>query len=133
MPTAKFEEFVEEVLQSATHLRSLFDARLDKLRHALIGNTEDGSTDIQGRMQITEAHRAYAGIESKSDIVIVGVGEWCEIWSLPHWEAYEKGLDSDSVREAGLFVDNIWEELSQAQQNAGVSHTGSDSADTDAA
>ena len=132
MPTSKFEEFIEEVLEAATHLRSLFDTKIDKLRHALISNTEDGATDIQGRMQVTEAHRDYAGIEPKSEVVIVGVGEWCEIWSRANWEAYEKGLDGDSVREAGLSVDDIWKELARAQ-DAGVSHTCSGSTDTGAA
>ncbi len=129
MSTDQFESFVEELLQTASKMRSMFDPKIDKLRHALISNTEEGSTDQQGRMQITEAHRLYAGIGPKSEVVITGVGNWCEIWSKENWEKHRTSLTDDSIREAGLSLGEVWSRLGYGREDGGISQAGPAEAD----
>ena len=58
----------------------------------------EGDPDAQGRVLLNKELLAYAGIEK--DAVIVGCGEYAEIWSA---EAYDKEMaseDVDALRDA---------------------------------
>ena len=130
MSKERFEELAERVMESSSHrLQSVYHRQLDALRHGFIGRTEDGTTDSQGRMQIIESHREYAGIEPKSEVVIIGVGAWVEVWGKANWDAFQKNLDAEFIREAGMAIDDLLNQQLRGQDDAGVSQAGSASAD----
>ena len=61
--------------------------------------------DAQGRMLIPQTLRSFAKLNS--DIVIIGAGDWAEIWSREAWDAYNANPDleakiSQSMEELGV-------------------------------
>ena len=54
--------------------------------------------DKQGRILLPNHLKAYAELER--DVVLVGVGNRIEIWSLEKWEAMEQNVDMDEITAA---------------------------------
>ena len=52
--------------------------------------------DRQGRVQLTEKQRRYAGLEGA--VTVVGVAERIELWSPESWEAVAAEADGDFAR-----------------------------------
>lgn len=42
--------------------------------------------DRQGRISLTESQRAW--IQVKKELVIIGMGEWLEVWSKENWQQH---------------------------------------------
>ncbi len=54
--------------------------------------------DKQGRILVPNPLRGFAGLEK--DVVLVGVGNRIEIWSLEKWEEMEQNVDMDEITAA---------------------------------
>ena len=54
--------------------------------------------DKQGRILLTGALRAHAGL--KKDVTIIGVGGHAEIWDTAAWKKMNETLDSASIAAA---------------------------------
>ena len=55
-------------------------------RRFFFANTYPVPKDGQGRMLIPENLITYAGL--KKDVVVIGAGDWFEIWDKAKWEAH---------------------------------------------
>ena len=71
------------------------DAR--NLRRAVFSSAEPVELDKQGRVIIPDHLRQYAGISS--DVSIIGLGEYIEIWDTQSWQK----LDARDRRESGRY------------------------------
>jgi MraZ protein len=67
-----------------------------ELRRVLFGRTHDAELDKQNRVLIPATLRDYAGLTGK--VLVVGAGEYLEIWSPDEYEAemsrVDEGLES---------------------------------------
>jgi MraZ protein len=63
----------------------------DLNRH-LYGNSMPAELDTAGRINLPASFLGYAGITK--DAVIVGSGQWLEIWDRETWNEYDTGLIS---------------------------------------
>ena len=75
------------------------------LRRLLFVNANDAVPDKQGRVVMPEALREHAGIST--DVVIIGVGKFIEIWSPEEWqraktEIQEHATDEDVWAKLGI-------------------------------
>ena len=61
-----------------------------------VGNASDVTVDAQGRINIAQNLREYAGIDKNA--VILGLGSYLEIWSEEAWKA-ESELESSAEIE----------------------------------
>lgn len=57
------------------------------------GNAHECACDKQGRVLVPPGLRAYAGLEK--EIVVVGVLDHFEIWSLENWEKENEAMEVD--------------------------------------
>ncbi|GAB6097280.1 division/cell wall cluster transcriptional repressor MraZ [Desulfatiferula olefinivorans] len=60
------------------------------IRRFFLGNVLDCACDKQGRVLIPKNLRDYAGIDK--DIMLVGLVDHFEIWSLDRWEAENRKM-----------------------------------------
>ena len=61
------------------------------------GNSSRQPLDATGRVQISAELIAFAGLENKA-VVIVGCGDYAEIWSEEEYEKNVKHADIDKIR-----------------------------------
>ncbi|MCC7128955.1 MAG: division/cell wall cluster transcriptional repressor MraZ [Anaerolineae bacterium] len=85
LPSDKFAEISERV-----NRMSLTDSSARLLRRLVFSTANHVELDKAGRILLSQYLREFAGLESGS--VIVGVGDYFEIWSLDAWEAQNKTL-----------------------------------------
>lgn len=57
--------------------------------------------DQQGRVNLPEYLREYAGLDKK--VVITGLFDHLEIWDEDKWEAYKNGAESESTEIAEML------------------------------
>ena len=76
---ARVQTLPRTVRRSSNYSRSVFASATDQQR------------DGQGRVQLPEALRRYAGL--KKDLTVVGVADHIEIWASDVWE--EVGAEAD--------------------------------------
>lgn len=77
----------------------LFDPQIARLYRHLFGEMIETGVDGQGRVMLTPELRQYAGIDK--DVVVIGVGDWLEIWSAEQWRVYkENNLTPEQLIEA---------------------------------
>ena len=62
-------------------------------RHAFFTRSFPVELDRQGRILIPASLREYAGLEG--NVVVVGSGEWLEIWNPEHFEAEMAVVDDE--------------------------------------
>lgn len=74
-----------EAQASETTAQSPMQRRGRDLRRVLFSHSHDVDLDRQNRVLIPAALREYAGLSGK--VLVVGVGEWLEIWSPEAYEA----------------------------------------------
>ena len=67
-----------EILEEKFNALPISSMQMRDFKRMLIGGAETLSVDKQGRVQISQAHRRYAGLTK--DIVVVGQGRTFEIW-----------------------------------------------------
>lgn len=65
-------------------------------RHGLFPRSFQAELDRQGRILIPAALREFAALESS--VVVVGAGEWLEIWSPERFEAEMAVVDQELER-----------------------------------
>ena len=63
-----------------------------RLRRAFFGSSFDVQRDGQGRLLLPPKLIDYAGISK--DVVVVGSGEWLELWDKAAWDGQEDELQS---------------------------------------
>jgi len=78
------------------------DRRARNYSRSFFASATDQMLDRQGRVQIPEALRAYAGLEK--DVTVVGVADRIEVWSASVW--------NEVAAEADDFYAGIEEVLS---------------------
>ncbi len=87
LTTERFELIKAQAQGLGNPMMMLFNPEIGRLYRHLFGEMVETSCDGQGRIQLTPELRAHAGIDK--DLVMVGVGEWCELWGTDNWEAYK--------------------------------------------
>jgi MraZ protein len=92
--TAEFEGLSDRFL--APHSPFGTDAR--RLRRRFHGGSFDEKLDSAGRVRIPRPLLEHAGLGS--DCVVVGAGEYLEIWDAKAWAAQEAELDDEAPRIA---------------------------------
>ncbi|MEL7637652.1 MAG: division/cell wall cluster transcriptional repressor MraZ, partial [Anaerolineaceae bacterium] len=70
---------------------SITDPNLRSFRREILGNSAELTYDSAGRILIPIHLRKLAGIEE--NVIIVGSGQYFEIWDLDRLEAYESSSD----------------------------------------
>ena len=72
----------------------------------IFGSAVEVEFDRLGRVQIPEYLRDYANLSK--EVVLIGVGERVEIWSIKHWDSYEQDLEkrgeeiAERLKESGI-------------------------------
>lgn len=74
------------------------------VQRMFLAGVEEPTADKQGKILLSQAHRAYAGLVK--EVVIIGVGNHIEIWAKEKWEAYNNGA-SMSLEEAAERLDAL--------------------------
>jgi MraZ protein len=88
--TTAFEALSERFL--APHSPFGRDAR--RLRRRFHGGSFDEQLDSAGRIRLPRALIEHAGLEGSC--VVIGAGEYLEIWNAQTWAAQEKELDREA-------------------------------------
>ena len=82
------------------------DRRARNFARSFFAGAHDQVPDKQGRIQVPEPLRTYAGLDK--DVAIVGVAERLEVWSSQQWEANAAAADEYySAIEEVLSSDGI--------------------------
>jgi MraZ protein len=88
-------------LAGRANLLTTTDPEARAVRRVLFGGATEVSLDSVGRILLPEFLRQYAGIES--DTVLVGAGEYFEIWGAANW-AGERRSVTDAESNAKRFT-----------------------------
>jgi len=82
------------------------DRRARNLARSFFAMASDQTPDRQGRVQIPESLRTYAGLEK--DLVVVGVADHIEVWAADTWRSVAAEADEyySAIQEA-LSEDGI--------------------------
>ena len=89
-PYKSWEKVEEKILQMAEKNRAM-----RRFRRIFIGESAECPIDRQGRILIPQSLRDYAGLEK--DIVLVGVLDHFEIWSLDNWNDEKRKLHEEDM------------------------------------
>ncbi|MBR5314278.1 MAG: division/cell wall cluster transcriptional repressor MraZ [Clostridia bacterium] len=88
-PKEAWEEFTEK-------LNSLPEMKARRVKRILMASAIKTKIDSQGRVLITQSHKAYAGLDK--NVYVVGVGNHIEVWDEDKWIA-ENDMNSDEMAE----------------------------------
>lgn len=97
MPAEIFESWANQIND-----QNYADPNARLLRRYLFSNGEQVEVDRTGRILIPQYLRDKANLIS--EIVIVGVGNFFEIWSKEHWEQHRLVLD-EAENDVARFID----------------------------
>ena len=67
------------------------DRRARNFSRSFFASASDQQLDKQGRVQVPEALRSYAGLEK--DVTVVGVADHVQLWSSTAWAEYAAEAD----------------------------------------
>jgi MraZ protein len=67
------------------------DRRARNFSRSFFASATDQQLDKQGRVQIPESLRVYAGLEK--DVTVVGVADHVQVWATPSWNDYAAEAD----------------------------------------
>ncbi len=84
-------------------LAELPKAQSRELRRTLFPTAQDCTADTQGRVMLSAALREYAGIEK--NVVVIGAGDYGEIWNEGAWDSHSRTLDETPVETAMDLLD----------------------------
>ena len=79
---------------------SLTDDHARKLKRFIFSHADWVELDKTGRIRIPQFLMEYASLQS--DVVIVGVGDYFEVWTPDNWEAQTSILENDETN-ADMF------------------------------
>jgi len=82
------------------------DRRARNFSRSFFASASDQTLDRQGRVQIPESLRAYAGLGK--DLAVVGVADHIEVW------------DSDTWRSVAADADEYYSEIQEALSEDGI-------------
>ncbi len=97
-PLPDWEEFEEKLARLRTTSRKVRD-----FKRLVLGGAEELSADAQGRVLLSKAHLAYAGI--RREAVLVGQGRKFELWDKERFAAIiGQNFDdlADELAESGI-------------------------------
>ena len=82
------------------------DPRGRALRRIFFSDAENVEMDGQGRIRVPERLREYAEFELSTEIVIVGLNQFLELWNKSRW-------DEENEKQMALENDDpmLWENL----------------------
>ena len=95
----------KEISEKVTSL-SITDRRARSLRRQLFADAINLELDRQGRILIPDRLREYAGLDPSSDVVIVGLESFIELWDPERWSV-QNSSQMETVDEDPA----IWESL----------------------
>lgn len=87
-------------LQTLNGIRS-DQPKLLKAKRAILSAIEEVEEDKQGRIVLSAAMRAHAGI--KKDVITIGVGDYIEIWAAERYRASMEEMSFDEAYEMIAF------------------------------
>ena len=93
---AEWDKYLEPI-------KKLDRAQSEYILRIMNGNSLSLPLDSTGRVQLTADLIAYAGLEKKQ-VVIVGCGDYAEIWSE---EEYDKNVRSADVEKIRNMLENV--------------------------
>ena len=70
------------------------DAKASKWKRLIMGHADTLDVDAAGRILLSPTLRAFANIEKS--VMLVGQGDYLELWNEDAWHATNAELDSDS-------------------------------------
>ncbi|MDO8587978.1 MAG: cell division/cell wall cluster transcriptional repressor MraZ [Armatimonadota bacterium] len=109
--------------QLGTPLSVLFDPDALRVYRQVFSHVDETKTDGQGRVLIPPRLREYA--EIKDNVVLVGTGNWIEIWNPENWKEYEeRELTEEKLTGAGGNIFKDPSAVIRSGGDAGVSQTG---------
>ncbi len=88
LTTRAFEAIAESLIQM-----SMTDPLARALRRLIIGSSSRAEIDRVGRILIPDFLCQAAGINCDHEVVLVGQGNYFEIWSSDEWTLQKKSLD----------------------------------------
>ncbi len=97
-PEPEWREFEEKFSRLRNAGRKVRD-----FRRLVLGGSENGELDCQGRLRLSRAHMEYAGISRK--VALVGQGNRFEIWDADRFKAIlNQNFDdvADELAESGI-------------------------------
>ena len=77
------------------------EVQAKNIRRFVFASTEQVTADKQGRILISPALRAHAGLTK--DVAVIGVGLTAEIWDTERWQKYNEDMSSADI-EADMAV-----------------------------
>jgi MraZ protein len=69
-----------------------------RLQRSFMANAAEVTADKQGRILIPAALRDIAALEK--DVVVLGVGDHCEIWNPERWKKLNDSITDDMLMQA---------------------------------
>lgn len=85
-----FNDFI-----SILNAQSNFSIEARKIKRAWLGNTQEIEVDSQGRFIVPKTYIEKATIQK--DVVLVGIGDLVELWSLEKYNEYNENLDQEEL------------------------------------
>jgi MraZ protein len=95
----------EEISQKVTSL-PITDPRGRALRRVFFADAVNAELDKQGRVLIPDRLREYAGFDLSSEVVVVGLDRFMELWQPERWET-----QNESQMEIMSEDPALWESL----------------------
>jgi len=89
---------MEEWEKYTARINELPRTQAREIRRFVFSGAATVEPDSQGRVPINEELRKFAGIEK--NVVILGCGEYAEIWSAEEYDRIIGGEDADELRDA---------------------------------
>lgn len=92
-------------LTARTRTLSLTDPTHRALLRMAFSGAADVEPDRQGRILIPPFLRAYAGLDG--DCVVVGVGDYIEVWNRASWEAQLQSINDPALNAQRFAAMNL--------------------------
>jgi MraZ protein len=104
-------------------MASLMDPNVAQVNRHLFAEMAAAKSDGQSRTPLTAQQKQYAGITN--EVVIVGCGDYLELWSPERWNKYKERYENDAgVVAAGTSLLSFLLAKSTEQADGAVSPTG---------
>lgn len=94
----------QELAGKATAL-NIADPLARQLQRLILGTAHELSLDAQGHIMVPAELKEYAGL--KQEILLIGQGNYMEVWSPDHWNEQEAQLmdaNSNAAKFSGLML-----------------------------
>ena len=93
-----------EIAQKVTAL-PITDPRGRALRRIFFADAIDAELDSQGRVLIPDRLRAYAGLELSSEVAILGLESFIELWNPERWKSTSESQMEVVEEDPALWAD----------------------------